>query len=58
MEKVREYRTRAAECRVLSVKGPTPEIRELYRNLADMWDQLTDQRVPFFVVKNAIDEVG
>ena len=57
MEKVQEYRTRAAECRVMSVKAPTPEIREHYRNLAEMSDRLAEQRLTIFITKDA-DEAG
>lgn len=57
MKKVQEFRTRAAECRVMSVKGPTPEIREHYRNLAYMWDRLAEQRLALFISKDAGEAV-
>jgi len=49
MDKVRELRERAGECRTLAVTAPTAEIREHYLQLANVWDQLADERLAFFV---------
>lgn len=52
MEIAQEYLMRAAECRQLSTMGPTPEICEHYRVLAELWDRLAKERVTFFVHKD------
>ena len=57
MEKVQEFRQRAAECREHSGKSPTSEIREYYLELAKMWDKLADERSDFFVHKDQ-DKAG
>jgi hypothetical protein len=57
MKKVQEYRERASQCRELSELGPNAEIREHYRNLADMWDKMAGERLTFFVPKD-LDEAG
>lgn len=55
MKKVQEFRKRANECRDLSVKAPGADMREHYRNLAEMWDRLADERLDFFVPKDMED---
>jgi len=57
VEKVQEFRQRAAECREHSGKSPTSEIREYYLELAKMWDKLADERSDFFVPKDQ-DKAG
>ena len=57
MQKVHEYRKRAAECRDLSRNAPTTESREHYRQLAEIWDRLADERLSFFVPKD-LDDAG
>jgi hypothetical protein len=57
MKKVEEYRKRAKDCRELSEKGPSAEIQEHYRNLAEMWDKMAEERLTFFVSKD-LDEAG
>lgn len=48
MDKVNQYRRRAAECRDLAL-GPTmADVRQNYADLADMWDRLADERLAFF----------
>jgi hypothetical protein len=49
MEKVNEFRQRAGECRTLAVTAKTAEIREHYQQLAQVWDQLADERLAFFL---------
>jgi hypothetical protein len=43
-------RQHAAECRELSAKAPTPEIREHFGSIAKMWDKLAAERLQFFIV--------
>lgn len=45
MQKVTEYLERSAECRELSTKAPTAELRKHYVALADMWKRLADERM-------------
>jgi hypothetical protein len=49
MEKVREFRRRARECRVISAKASTPELQGHFREMAAIWDKLADERMTFFV---------
>ena len=48
MDKVKEFRQRAGECRTMAVTAQTGEIREHYLQLAQVWDQLADERIAFF----------
>ncbi len=57
MKKVQDFRKRAAECRELSTRASTPEIREHYRNLGEIWDRLAEERLRFFIPKD-MDEAG
>ena len=57
MKKLQEFRKRASECRDMSVKGPNAEMREHYRNLAEMWDRLADEREAYFI-SDDIPEAG
>jgi hypothetical protein len=54
MEKVEEYRRRAAECRDHS-KHVSPDIQGHYLDLAAMWDRLADERLTFFIPKDKED---
>jgi hypothetical protein len=49
LEKVIEYLRRANECRDLSNKALTPEIRSHFERLAAVWDKLADERTTFFI---------
>ena len=49
MQKVREYRHRAQECRQLGNKAVQPELRAHYERMADIWDKLAEERLAFFV---------
>ena len=49
MDKVKEFRDRAGECRTMAVTAQTDEIREHYLQLARVWDQLADERLGFFL---------
>jgi hypothetical protein len=53
MDKVKEFRDRAGECRTQAVTAQTEEIREHYLQLARVWDQLADERLAFFLERNA-----
>lgn len=57
MKKLEEYRKRARECRDLSIKAPAAEMREHYRNLAEMWDRLAEERLSFFASQD-IEKAG
>lgn len=47
MNKVRQFRKRAKECRDSAAKA-VPQIRAHYEEMADVWEKLADQRVTFF----------
>jgi len=49
MEKVRQFRRRARECRVLAAKASTPEFQEDFQEMAAIWEKLADERMTFFV---------
>ena len=49
MDKVREFRRRAQECRQLAQEATTADIRGHYQNLARTWEKLADERKSFFV---------
>lgn len=49
MEKVREYRQRGHECRELSAKATTPDLKDHYQGMARVWDKLAEERLTFFV---------
>lgn len=57
MKKIQEFRRRASDCRGLSMRGITPEVRQHYRELAEMWDRLADERRDFklFITRDADD---
>ena len=57
MEKVREYRKRAAICRDWAARAPTAANREYYLDLAQMWENLAEERMTFFIPKEA-DKAG
>ena len=48
MDKVKDYRRRAEECRQLRAVA-APELRQHYSELAVMWDRMADERLEFFV---------
>lgn len=49
MEKVRQLRRRATECREQAAKAPTPDLKAHYEELATVWDKLAEERLTFFV---------
>ena len=57
MEKVHEYRKRAAICRDWAARGPTAANQEYYLDLAQMWENLAEERMTFFIPKEA-DKAG
>jgi hypothetical protein len=52
MNKVRQFRKRAKECRD-SAASAGPQIRAHYEEMAEVWDKLADQRVTFFDTEKA-----
>ena len=48
MDKVGEFRRRAAECRALAASSALADIRQNYAELAEVWDRLADERLVFF----------
>jgi hypothetical protein len=58
MNKVRQFRQRAQECRELALKAATVELRGHYEDLARTWEKLAEERRVFFVeTSDARDEV-
>lgn len=49
MQKVREFRQRATECRVAAAHASNAEIRSRYEEMARIWEKLADERLDFFV---------
>jgi hypothetical protein len=56
MEKVEEYRRKAAECHDLAMKAVTPELRKTYRDLADTWSKLAGERLTWIVPQSETGE--
>lgn len=48
MDRVREFRKRAKECR-RAASNAAPEIRTHYEGMADVWEKLAEERLTFFV---------
>ena len=48
MDKVREFRQRARECRIAAHRT-RPDLKVHYENLAAIWDKLAEERLTFFV---------
>jgi hypothetical protein len=53
MQKVREFRQRATECRVSAAHASNAEIRSRYEDMARIWEKLADERLDFFVQHDA-----
>jgi len=51
MDKVREFRTRATECRTSAAQAPTPELRNHYEELAIIWERLAEERLAYFIAQ-------
>ena len=49
MNKVEEFRHRARLCRRMAAHALSPEFDVRYRQLADVWEHLADERLAFFV---------
>lgn len=49
VQKVREFRRRAKECRESAAKARTSELKQHYETLASVWDRLAKERLDFFV---------
>jgi len=52
MVKVTEYERHSLECKDYAPKAPTTEIRSHYLSLADMWQQLAEERRTFLQLKS------
>jgi hypothetical protein len=57
MDKVREFRQRAAECRELANVAAL-ELRAHYDELAAIWDLLAEERVRFFIPHAQAEATG
>jgi hypothetical protein len=57
MEKSLEYRQHVEECRVLASRGRTPEERDLFLNIAIIWESLAQDRERDFR-RNSAASVG
>ncbi|HEX3944406.1 MAG TPA: hypothetical protein VHW69_09995 [Rhizomicrobium sp.] len=49
MNKVREFRQRARECRISAARAANQELKGHYEQLAGVWEKLADERLAFFV---------
>ncbi|HEX3652366.1 MAG TPA: hypothetical protein VHU18_06040 [Rhizomicrobium sp.] len=49
MNKVREFRRRARECRIAAARAGSSELKGHYDQLAGVWEKLADERLAFFV---------
>jgi hypothetical protein len=49
MDKVREFRRRARECRIAAERAGTDDLKGHYKQLAGVWEKLADERVAFFI---------
>lgn len=58
MDKVRELRARARECRVIAAKAANDLAREQFSRAAATWDKLADERLRFFVESPASRSQG
>ena len=48
MDRVRQFRKRAKECRNAAAKA-APEIRAHYEEIAEVWEKLAEERLMYFV---------
>jgi hypothetical protein len=49
MDKVREFRTRARECRIAAARAGSHDLKGHYDELAEVWEKLADERLAFFI---------
>ena len=49
MQKVRDFRQRAKECRDLAARATSADLKTHYENMAHIWDKLAQERLTFFV---------
>ena len=49
MQKVREFRKRAKECRESAASATNADLKRHYEELATVWDKLAKERLDFFV---------
>jgi hypothetical protein len=47
MNKIREFRQHAAECRKSAAQALTAELRSHYEELAGIWEKLANERLAF-----------
>jgi hypothetical protein len=58
VQKVREFRKRARECRASAARAPNAELKTHYDELAVVWDKLAEERLAFFVEHPEADVHG
>lgn len=58
MQKVREFRQRAKECRDLGARAVGDDLKKHYENMANIWDKLAQERLTFFVKHPEEDTEG
>jgi hypothetical protein len=49
MQKVRELRQRAVECREMAATAKPSDVQAHYEEMARIWDKLAQERLAFFV---------
>jgi len=49
VQKVKEFRKRARECRESAARAPNAELKRHYEELAVVWEKLAKERLDFFV---------
>jgi hypothetical protein len=55
MDKVEEFRHRARLCRRMATVALSPEFGARYMQLAEVWEQLADERLTYFVADEPPD---
>jgi Skp family chaperone for outer membrane proteins len=58
VQKVREFRRRAKECRESAAKATNAELKQHYEDIAAVWDKLAEERLEFFVEHPEADRHG
>jgi hypothetical protein len=55
MEKVQEYRRRAAECHKLALTANSQELRTVYAELAQVWAKMAGERLELLIPQHERD---
>lgn len=58
VQKVREFRQRAKECREFAAKASNADLKKHYEELATVWEKLAKERLAFFVEHPEADADG